>query len=112
MADFIIKYWLEFLFGIFSSATLLWCKRLQSKLKMKQAEQDALKAGMMAILHDRLFCICNKYLSLGYIPVEKSEEILDNAKMIYDAYHGIGGNGTGTTIYEKFKMLKIRKQAE
>lgn len=108
MASFIIEYWLEVIFGIFSASMLAWCKNLQKKLKQKQTEQEALKAGMIAILHDRLFDICNEYLALGYIPADKSEEILDNAKMIYDAYHGIGGNGTGTIIYEKFLKLHIR----
>lgn len=112
MLEFIAKYWLEVLFGLFASGLLTWSRNLQKKLKVKQVEQDALKSGMIAILHDRLFCICNKYLSLGYIPVEKSEEILDNAKMIYDAYHGIGGNGTGTTIYEKFLKLHIRNEGK
>lgn len=108
MWDFILTYWLEVLFGILSAILIGWVKNLQNKLKKKQAEQDALNSGMIAILHDRLFEICTKYLSLGYIPVDESEEILDNAKMIYDAYHGIGGNGTGTAIYEKFENLKIR----
>ena len=108
MTTFIVQYWLEFLFGIFSMGMVAWCGRLHEKLKQRQAEQDALKEGMKAILHDKLFQICNTYLSLGYIPVENSEEILDNAKMIYEAYHGVGGNGTGTAIYERFAKLHIR----
>jgi hypothetical protein len=108
MWNFIVTYWLEVLFGILSAILIGWVKNLQNKLKQKQSEQDALKSGMIAILHDRLFGICTKYLSLGYIPVDESEEVLDNAKMIYDAYHGIGGNGTGTAIYEKFEKLKIK----
>ena len=28
--------------------------------------------------------------------------------MIYDAYHVLGGNGTGTEIYKRFKALPIK----
>ena len=108
MWDFFIKYWIEVLFGLFSTIMLAWIKNLQNKLKIKQIEQDALKSGMIALLHNQLTGVCNKYLALGYIPVSESEDVLNDAKKLYDAYHGIGGNGTGTTIYEKFLKLQIR----
>lgn len=109
MKQFILQYWLEALFTLIISCLGMWCKMLNSKLKEKTKEQEALKSGMIAILHDRLFHICNYYLSLGYIPVDKSEEVLDNAKIIYEAYHGIGGNSTGTVLYEKLLKLKVQK---
>lgn len=108
MKQFFVQYWLETFFTLITGMLGVWCKCLHSKLKEKAKEQDALKSGMIAILHDRLFHICNYYLNLGYIPVEKSEEILDNAEIIYKAYHGIGGNGTGTVLYEKFLKLKVK----
>lgn len=108
MREFVIEYWLEVLFGVLITVLGTWCKRLQKKLKQRQAEQDALKEGMKAILHDKLFQICSTYLSLGYIPADEAEEILDNAKIVYDAYHGIGGNGTGTTLYERLTSLPFR----
>lgn len=108
MPEFIIKYWLECLFGGLITILGGWCVSLTKKLKRKQMEYSALKAAMVAILHDKLFDICNYYLSLGYIPADKAEEILDNVKMIYEAYHALGGNGTGTLIYEKFLALKVR----
>ena len=108
MFEFVAEYWLECLFSGMIAILGAWCKSLTKKLKRKQTEYDALKAAMIAILHDKLFDICNYYLSLGYIPAEKAEEILDNAEMIYNAYHALGGNGTGTRIYEKFLALKVR----
>ena len=79
-------------------------------LKKKAIEQEAIKTGMIAILHDRLFQLCNYYLELGYIPLDKAEEILDNLKILYDAYHALGGNGTGTDIYNRTKKLPLRKE--
>ena len=109
MKQFILQYWLEVIFGAIASIAVLNCKRLRGRITRKRAEQEALKAGMVAILHDRLFQLCNNYLALGYIPVDKSEEILDNINIIYNAYHCLGGNGTGTDIYNKFKKLHVRR---
>ena len=108
MVDFIIKYWMEFLFGGMSAILIAWCKSLQNKLKQKQSEQKSLQSGMIALLHNDLKRMCNQYLALGYIPVEDSLDILEDARKLYEAYHGIGGNGTGTDIYNKFKALPIK----
>lgn len=119
MITFIVEYWLECLCGILTTGMVAWVKSLQKKLEkkleekqaeleMKEAEQAALKSGMIALLHNSLHRICNEYLALGYIPVDDAEEIFDNTKMIYEAYHGLGGNGTGTAIYEKFLNLPVR----
>lgn len=109
MKEFIIKYWIEFLFGL-AIAGLSFCyKKLSSVIKKRTDEQDAIKQGMLAILHDRLFQGCNYYLELGYIPLEKAEEILDNLKILYGAYHALGGNGTGTNIYNRTIILPLKK---
>ena len=108
MIKFIIEYWLEFLFGALIAIMGAWCKGLQDKLKKKQVEQDALKEGMKAILHDMLFQICEKYLALGYIPVDESEDILDRGAVVWKAYSGLGGNGTGESVYTRFLNLPIR----
>lgn len=105
---FIFEYWVQFAFGAIITAIGGWCAHLNSSIKQRREEQEALKTAMVAILHDRLFQICNNYLALGYIPVDKSEDILDNAKIVYEAYHTLGGNGTGTDVYNKFKSLKIK----
>ena len=106
--DIIVRYWIEVSLGCICGVIGMWCKSLHCKIKAKQDEQDAIKIGMIAMLHDRLFDICNKYLELGYIPVDEAEEVLDRAKLLYEAYHGLGGNGTGTRIYERFTGLKIK----
>lgn len=106
--EFILQYWMEFLFGLLIAIMSAWIKSLQNKLKIKQVEQNAMRAGMIIVLRGQLSQMCNQYLELGYIPVQDSEDILNEAKEVYDAYHAIGGNGTGTKKYEKFLALEIR----
>jgi hypothetical protein len=105
---FIIEYWLEALFGVLLAILGGWCKILQGKLKQRQAEDTALKEGMKAILHDMLFQICEKYLALGYIPLNEFEDISNREKTIYEAYSGLKGNSTGTDIHKKFKALPTK----
>lgn len=109
MKEFIITYWIEFLFGLAIAGLSFCIKKLSSSIRKKAEEQDAIKAAMIAMLHDRLFQECNFYLTLGYIPLDKAEEILDNLKILYDAYHSLGGNGTGTDIYNRTINLELKK---
>jgi hypothetical protein len=108
MTEFIIKYWLEFVFGVIVAILTASYNKIKAKLNKTEDEYNALKQAMIAMLHDRVYQSCTHYLTLGYIPVEKAEEILDNIQMIYDAYHVLGGNGTGTEIYKRFKALPIK----
>lgn len=110
--NWIVKYWLEAVMGGMISILALWCKRLSMKVMKEVSERCALKSGMIAMLHDKLFKICKDYLTLGYIPLDDSEEILDNARIVYEAYHALGGNGTGTEIYNKFKKLHIKPKED
>lgn len=108
MKSWLAQYWLQTLFGFILMLVSHGYAKLRRMLISKQKEQDALKAGMIAVLHDRLFEACSKYLALGYIPVDEAEDAMDNMEMVYKAYHDLGGNGTGTALYEKFKNLKVR----
>ena len=107
ISEIIVKYWLEAALGLAVTALTFCYKKLASRLKKRADEQDAIKTAMIAMLHDRLFAECNKYLSQGHIPVDDAEEILNNLNILYCAYHALGGNGTGTTLYERVGKLKI-----
>lgn len=67
-------------------------------------EQRALKKGVKAMLHDRLYQSCHYYLKQGFVDMEG----LTNVGYIYESYHELGGNGTGTALYNKIKELPIR----
>lgn len=112
LITFVVKYWLEFLFAAFGTIMVAWVKKLQAKLKQKQIEQDAIVEGMKAILHDMLWQICEKYIDLGYIPLNELEKLKKREKMIYKAYNGLNGNSTGTDIHEAFNKLPFKNPDE
>ena len=68
----------------------------------------AIKEGLLAILHDRLYQACTYYIALGHIDTAG----LKNIEYIYKAYHTLGGNGTGTELYKRAKALPIRIETE
>lgn len=101
MKEFVTQYWLEVIFGL-ALAGLSFCF---NSLRKKFKEQDAIKTGLVAILHDRLFQSGMYFIEKGEITVSA----LDNIEGIYNAYHELGGNGTGTEIFERVKELQLKK---
>lgn len=105
--EWFLKYWAEWLFSIIGAALIAGYKHLSLKLKKQQSEAAAVKEGLLALLHDRLYQACTYYLTRGHIDVEA----LKNIEYMYSAYHALGGNGTGTALYEKAKALPIKDEA-
>lgn len=103
MIDFVKEYWLETLFTGALSLLSLLTKRLYNKLKQELTTQKLLKEGMIAILHDRLYQLCTAFLEKGEITVDE----LENLEYLYKSYHNLGGNGTGTALFNRCKDLKI-----
>lgn len=104
MKDFIVKYWLECAFAAVTGA-FTWAYR---KLKKRVDEQELIKQGVLAILHDRLFQAGRHFISQGDISLEE----LKNIEYLYRSYHALGGNGTGTEIWERIKDLPLKKEGE
>lgn len=108
MKEAIIEYWLTWIFGVFGTIMLGRVTVLKHKLKKRQVTQEALIKGMKVLLYKELKRSCDTYLSMGYIPTDESDDILNENKDVYEAYTGVGGNGTGKLKYEKFKALPIK----
>ena len=92
MWDFIIQYWAEWAFGLLGTAVIAVA------IKYK-----ALLDGVLAILHDRIYQACQHYIQQGYIDMAG----LKNLEYLYRSYHALGGNGTGTELFNRAKALPI-----
>lgn len=98
--DWIIRYWVQWLFGLIGAALLAGYRRLAKQEK----ERKAIKAGLLAILHDRLYTECSRCLAQGSIDTDA----MRNLEYLYRSYHALGGNGTGTELYNRAKALPIK----
>ncbi len=56
--------------------------------------------------HDKLFRYGKFYILTNEITFEEMESLTE----IYNGYHGLGGNGTGTEIYERCLDLPVVKE--
>lgn len=69
-------------------------------------EQKALKKGVKAILHDRLYQSSRYYIKQGWVDLDG----LTNLQFIYESYHELKGNGTGTNLFERIKALPLNEE--
>lgn len=81
--------------GFWSFAQSLWA----SRHRKKSAESTAL----LALLHDKLYYLMQKYIEHGSITADEYENIC----YLYEPYIKLGGNGTCKRLMEEVKKLKI-----
>ena len=94
MIDFILRYWIQELFVlIIAIITWLWRALLRRK-----REDDEIKEGMMALLHDRIYQACSFFIARRWCsPEDKS-----NFEYLYKQYKTISGNGTRESMYYNY----------
>jgi hypothetical protein len=102
MGDFILKYWIEFLFGLVVSGMGFAVKRVSQKLN----EQEAIKFGVQALLRDRIIQAYHHYKDKGYCPIYARDNIIE----LVNQYHNLGGNGIIDDLFDKIKMLPTESQ--
>ena len=56
------------------------------------------------VTRDRLYAECSRCLTQGSIDTDG----LRNLEYLYRSYHALGGNGTGTELYNRAKALPIK----
>ncbi|MDD4390576.1 MAG: hypothetical protein PHW03_07220 [Eubacteriales bacterium] len=96
MQDFIVRYWLQVLFGAAATGAAFAWKWIRRRSNVEK--------GLRALLRDRIIFTYNHYEEKGYCPIYAKE----NATSMYDEYHALGGNGTITKIYEELMNLPTK----
>lgn len=79
---------------------------LAARIKYTAKEDVAMKSGMRSMLRRELKIMHRQHVINGS-PVSIDDK--DEATEIYTAYHDLGGNGTGTRIYNEIMELPITK---
>ena len=114
MPDWIIKYWVEWLFGLVIAGLGLVVKHLSAKIKKErearealakkaEAESEALKNGMRSLLRRQILADCKTAMIEGYC----DETARDTIAAMYEAYHELDGNGPVTDAYNAVRQLPL-----
>lgn len=90
MGEWIVKYWVEWVFGLVAAGVVAYVRHLSKQIKREKAEQKALRDGMRSLLKRQIILDCEQALKEGYCPMASRDTIED----MYKSYHALGGNGT------------------
>ena len=96
------------LIGILTAIILDFRNEWQKKNQKKAVEDETIKTAMKEILGKFLDDMYSYYMEVGFIPLDK----LHQCRRIYDCYHNLGGNGTGTTQINRLEQLPNAKQVQ
>ena len=100
MLEFIIKYWIEFVFGIVISALTY----LINKIKKLHIREKAVENGVQALLRNELIRRYREYEVKGEITILDKE----NMEHLFREYQNLGGNGTVAQMYEEILNLPTK----
>lgn len=74
-------------------------------LKEQKKDRNANSRGTMVLLREHLIRYHNMYADAEEVPVCVYENFMD----MYDAYHGLGGNGVVTKMKDEMEALHFKK---
>ena len=101
MLDFIIKYWLEVLFGGFLTLLGFLYKRMSKRIKENSERDQAIADGMKYLLMFKLRDEGERKIAEGHCSAQDKHEY----EKVYNAYHALGGNDTITEL--KNQVLRL-----
>lgn len=78
------------------------CGWLLKSHRKEEAKDRAMEEGLRTLLHAELLDIYQHHV-VEHNPISLSTQ--EEAGHIYQAYHALGGNGTGTYMYQKIMAL-------
>lgn len=103
---FIAENWLRWVFAA-ATAGLAWCYRsISAKLKAEQQKNAAIAEGVQALLRESIISNYNKYQEKNCCPIYAKESL----KLVYIAYHRLGGNDVATELYKKLLAMPEREE--
>ena len=99
--EWITKYWIEWVFGILVAALTAVVKRMSSRIKAQQEQNEALRNGIRALLKINLEKECERCQRDGWCGAVKRSTITD----MYKSYKALGGNDGTTSIVDQTLTL-------
>ena len=101
--EFVVKYWLEFAFGIIVAGLSTGMAKISKRLKDEKVRNEAIESGVRDILRMQILDTYERCKVAGTITVSRKDAI-DSA---YKSYHALGGNGTITHVHNELMEMPI-----
>lgn len=108
MDSWITEHWSDFVYWLFILIVSSVGGKIVKELKHTRADFAYIKNGILATLKDRLYQGCQHFIKQGWCTVDD----LESMECIYKSYHELGGNGTGTNLFERMKHLELRDKED
>lgn len=103
MWDFVLKYWVEFAFGLVAAGLVAAYRKMAVKIQSNKETEKAIADGMKYLLMFKLREEGEKYLTDGHCNIDQKHEF----EKVYTAYHALGGNDTITALKDEILQLPI-----
>ena len=104
MWDFIVKYWLECLFGAIVAGLSAAYASLVKRFKAEKAKNQAIENGLRGILRIQILDTYDRCMADGRKISISRKDAIDSA---YNSYHALGGNGTITQVHNELMTMPI-----
>lgn len=108
MIEHVLEYWIEYLFGLITIGFGLVYKRLSKRIKSMKKENDALKNGIRALLHNQIISEGKKLVIKKYCTPEEYEDM----EYLWSSYHELNGNGSAERMINQVRALPQTPPAE
>lgn len=105
MQEFFNNYWQPALYTVLTGVISYLANRLRCAICSVLKRQQIYESALLAIMYDRLFQACQQHLERGNISTPE----LKNLEHLYTNYHQLGGNGTGTELYNRCLDLPLKE---
>ena len=103
MEEFIIKYWLEVLFGLICTIFSFLFKKV-IKRQEEEKKSKAIENGVQALLRNELIKNFREYKIKGEATLLDKE----NMEHMFTEYFNLGGNGMMEEVHDEFLAIPIK----
>lgn len=104
MGEFVLKYWIEFIFTGLVGLIGFGYKKIRSKQEEQEKKNKAMENGVQALLRNELIKNFREHKLNGEITLLDKE----NMEHMFTEYFNLGGNGLMKEIYTEFLEIPIK----
>lgn len=106
--DFVRSNWVEWLFAGALTALAWLYRNIAARLAAEQQKNEAIAAGVQALLRESIVTNYNRYSERGACPIYAKESL----KKVYASYHDLGGNDVATQLYNKILAMPEKEERD